>query len=474
MTTNQRLDNMPQFELTAEQQALKERARELAREVIEPRAAEVDRTEQYPWDNVEALRDAGFMGMTIPEAYGGQGRSFLDVALVIDQMAQVCGVTGRITVEANMGAISALMQYGTETQKRLGAGLVLAGDKPAICITEPGAGSAASEMTTRADKRGDGYVINGKKHWITGGSVSRLHLVFARVFDEDGVEQGIGGFIAVRDETPGLKIGRREPAMGLRGIPETEILFEDMEVPAERVLMPPRGFGRGFADLMNVYNSQRVGAAAVALGIADGAYQHALAYVGEREQFGRPLAEFQGMQWMLADMSVQVAAARLMIHKAAASAGPVSGRDPGRPGQDLCGRHGDQGHQRRAPVLRSARLLPQPATRAHGAGRPDVHHRWRHRADSAHGRGVTHPGAQVAADAGRVQPAGGKGVGRVLTDPPLRTEHRLTSMSVHAKRRGCRPAAMRRPSLHRAADAKWASMTASKAAAFVPFIDLVW
>ena len=204
MTTNQRLDNMPQFELTAEQQALKERARELAREVIEPRAAEVDRTEQYPWDNVKALREAGFMGMTIPPAYGGQGRSFLDVALVIDEMAQVCGVTGRITVEANMGAISALMQYGTETQKRLGAGLVLAGDKPAICITEPGAGSAASEMTTRADKRGDGYVVNGKKHWITGGSVSRLHLVFARVFDEDGVEQGIGGFIAVRDETPGL------------------------------------------------------------------------------------------------------------------------------------------------------------------------------------------------------------------------------------------------------------------------------
>ena len=118
-------------------------------------------------------------------AYGGQGRSFLDTTLVIDEMAQACGVTGRIAVEANMGAISALMHYGTETQKRLGAELVLAGDKPAICITEPGAGSAASEMTTRADQRGDGYVINGTKHWITGGGVSRLHLVFARVFDED-------------------------------------------------------------------------------------------------------------------------------------------------------------------------------------------------------------------------------------------------------------------------------------------------
>ena len=322
MTMNERLDNAPQFELTAEQQALKERARELARAVVEPRAAEVDRTEQYPWDNVEALRDAGFMGMTIPRAYGGQGRSFLDTTLVIDEMAQACGVTGRIVVEANMGAISALMHYGTEEQKQLGAELVLAGDKPAICITEPGAGSAAGEMTTRADKRGDGYVINGMKHWITGGGVSRLHLVFARVFDEHGVEQGIGGFIAIRDETPGLKIGTREPAMGLRGIPETEVLFEDMEIPADRVLMPPRGFGRGFADLMNVYNSQRVGAATVALGIADGAYRLALAYVGEREQFGRPIAEFQGLQWMLADMSIQIAAARLMIRTAAASAAP--------------------------------------------------------------------------------------------------------------------------------------------------------
>ena len=319
---NDRRDNIPQFELTAAQQALGERARTLAREVIEPRAAEVDRTEEYPWDNVDALRDAGFMGMTIPESYGGQGRGFLDAALVIEEMAQVCGVTGRIVVEANMGAISALMHYGTEEQKRLGADLVLSGDKPAICITEPGAGSAAGEMATRADKRGDDYVVNGAKHWITGGGVSRLHLVFARVFDEQGVEQGIGGFIAVRDETPGLIVGRREPAMGLRGIPETEVRFEDMVIPAGRVVLPPGGFRRGFADLMNAYNAQRVGAATVALGIAQGAYRLALDYVGEREQFGRPLAEFQGLQWMLADMSTQLVAARLLIHKAAASAAP--------------------------------------------------------------------------------------------------------------------------------------------------------
>src|SRR3546814_7328598 len=148
-------------------------------------------------------------------------------------MARVCGVTGRIAVEANMGAVSAIMAYGSEAQKRLAAEQVLAGDKPAICITEPGAGSAATEMTTRADKRGDRYVLNGGKHWITGGGVSRLHLIFARVFD-NGVEQGIGGFIALRDPeagTPkGLRIGKREPTMGLRGIPETEVLFEDLEI----------------------------------------------------------------------------------------------------------------------------------------------------------------------------------------------------------------------------------------------------
>ena len=310
------------FSLTRDQRALQAGARELAEGVFAARAAEIDRTEAYPWDNVRDMTDAGFFGMTIPKDYGGGGRSYLDTVLVIEEMAKVCGPSGRIAVEANMGAIGAIMAYGSEDQKKLAAGLVLDGDKPAICITEPEAGSAATEMTTRAELRGNRYVVNGMKHWITGGGVSRLHLVFARVFDESGEEQGIGGFIAVRDETPGLKIGRREPAMGLRGIPETEVVFEDMEVPAERVLMPPRGFGRGFADLMNVYNSQRVGAATVALGIADGAYRRALAHVGEREQFGRPLAEFQGLQWMLADMSIQIAAARLMIHKAAASAAP--------------------------------------------------------------------------------------------------------------------------------------------------------
>src|SRR5262249_14525379 len=174
--------------LTTAQLELQKRARALARETIAPRAAEVDRSEQYPWDNVKALVDAGFFGMTIPKAHGGPGLGFLEAALVVDEMAQVCGVSGRIVVEANMGAISAVMHYGTDAQKKLAAELVLSGDKPAICITEPGAGSAASEMTTRAMRKGNGYIINGGKHWITGGALSNLHLVFPPTFHQGAPE----------------------------------------------------------------------------------------------------------------------------------------------------------------------------------------------------------------------------------------------------------------------------------------------
>ena len=229
------------WHLTEDQLRLQSQARELAQTVIAPRAAEVDEAQEYPWPNVEALQEAGFTGMTVPPEYGGPGKSFLDAVLVVEEMAKVCGVTGRIAVEANMGAISAVMAYGTEQQKKLAADLVLHGDKPAICITEPGAGSSASLMTTRADRRGDEYVINGTKHWITGGTVSRLHLIFARVFDEQGNEEGIGGFLSLRDETPGLTFGRREPTMGLRAIPEMEVIFEDMVVGPDMVLMPPSG-----------------------------------------------------------------------------------------------------------------------------------------------------------------------------------------------------------------------------------------
>jgi len=314
--------------LSSDEQALQARARAFAEKVVRPRAAEIDASEQYPWDVVSALAEAGFLGMTIPVAYGGQGRSFLDAVLVIEEMARCCTVTARIVVETNMGALSTVMAYGNEAQQRLAAGLVLAGDKPAICITEPDAGSDTTAMTTRADRRGDGYVINGRKHWITGAGVSRLHLIFARVFDETGAELGIGGFLAVRQHSDitakGLRVIRRERTMGLRGMPEGELLFEDLEVPASMAVLPPSGFRRGFADLMTAYNSQRVGAGSVAMGIAAGALDLAVAWVKQREQFGRPIGEFQGLQWMLADMQTQLTASRLMLYQAARSRGEGS------------------------------------------------------------------------------------------------------------------------------------------------------
>ena len=308
--------------LSPRQLALQERASTFAREVVRPRAAAIDREEAYPFDIVTKLAQAGFLGMTMPRALGGQDASFLDAVLVAEEMAKCCSVTARIVVETNMGALSTVMAYGSEAQKQLFARLVSAGDKPAICITEPDAGSDATAMATRADQRGNTYVINGRKHWITGAGVSRLHLIFARVYDEKGEELGIGGFLAVRDEAKGLHVTKREQTMGLRGMPEGELTFEDLQVPAEMVVLPPSGFRRGFAELMNAYNSQRVGAGSVAIGIAAGALELALGWAKTREQFGRPIAEFQGLQWMLADMQTQLTASRLMLYQAARSRGP--------------------------------------------------------------------------------------------------------------------------------------------------------
>jgi alkylation response protein AidB-like acyl-CoA dehydrogenase len=306
--------------LTPEQRSLQLRARELAQGPFAATAADTDRTEQYPWANVALLRDAGFMGMTLPTRVGGQGRSYHDAVIVIEEIARACATMGRITVEANMGAIGAIARYGTEPQLQLAAAAVLSGDKPAICISEPGAGSAASEMTTRADRRGDHYILNGEKYWITGGGVSRLHLIFARVFDA-GVAQGIGGFLCLRDgDAPReLVVGERLYAMGVRGIPETHLEFHDLAIHKSMLVVPPGGLARSFAALMAAYNAQRVGAGTVALGIAQGAFDEAVAYAKRRHQFGRPIAEFQGLQWMLADMSIQLDAARLLLHAAACS-----------------------------------------------------------------------------------------------------------------------------------------------------------
>ncbi|WP_371154092.1 acyl-CoA dehydrogenase family protein [Jannaschia sp. 2305UL9-9] len=280
---------------------------------LRARAATWDRERRYCHDNVADLTEAGLMGMSIPPHLGGPGLSLGQIIPIVAAVSGACTLTGRILVEGNMGALSAVMAYGTPAQQQRAAALVLAGDKPAICITEPGAGSDARSMVTRATRVRGGWHLNGVKHWITGGGISRLHLVFART------EVGIRGFLAFPG--PGLTVARLERTMGLCGMPEAELRFTDHFVPDDMALP-----NATFADLIDAYNTQRVGAATIALGVATEAARLAADYLGERRQFGRPLADFQGLQWMLADMDTELAAARLLIEDAAASANPFPDR----------------------------------------------------------------------------------------------------------------------------------------------------
>lgn len=310
------------FQLDDDQTKLVELADRIGREQFAPKAARWDRNHEYPYENVEVLRDVGFLGMTIPKRFGGPERPLIDVVLVIEQIAKYCGVTARIVVESNMGALGCIMAYGTEPQQRETARRILEeGDKPVIAMTEPNAGTDLTSLKTRAVERDGSYVINGTKHWITGGGISKTNLIFARILDRAGNDQGIGG-ILVDKGTPGFVIGRVEDAMGLRGIPETELIFQDCEVSATNlVIRDPKD---GFKKLMNGYNAQRVGASTVALGIAQGAHDLAVNYMCKREAFGKKLRDFQGLSWMMADGAMRLDAVRLMIYRAACNARRLS------------------------------------------------------------------------------------------------------------------------------------------------------
>jgi len=306
------------FQLNEAQNLLVELADRMGREQFAPKAARWDREHEYPYENVEALRSAGLLGMTIPKKFGGPERPLIDVVLAIEQIAKYCGVTARIVVETNMGALGCVMAYGSEAQQRELARRVLEeGDKPAIGMTEPGAGTDLTALKTRAVERDGGYVVDGTKHWITGGGISKTNLIFARIIDREGKDQGIGG-ILVDLGTPGFTIGRVEDAMGLRGIPEAELIFENCEVPAANLVV--RDAKDGFKKLMNGYNAQRIGASSVALGIARGAHDLALDYMGQRAAFGKKLKEFQGLDWMMAESEMQLEAARLLVYRAACNA----------------------------------------------------------------------------------------------------------------------------------------------------------
>jgi len=310
------------FQLTDEQKQLIDLLNELGRKEFAGKAARWDENHEYPWDNVHRLRACGLLGMTIPENYGGQGRPLIDAILAIETAAKYCGVTARILVETNMGALGCVMAYGTDDQrKRVAARILSQGDKPAIGMTEPEAGTALTDLQTRAVKQGEKYVINGTKHWITGGGISLTYLIFVR-FIEDGKDLGIGG-ILVDKGTSGFSFGTVERAMGLRGIPETELIFENCEVPGENVVVNGEG-SQSFKKLMYGYNGQRVGASAVALGIAQGAHDLAVGWMKKRKAFGRPISEFQGLQWMMAEGEIKLHAARLLIYRAACNARDLS------------------------------------------------------------------------------------------------------------------------------------------------------
>jgi len=306
------------FSLSKEQKRIIEDLEELGKREFAPKASRWDKNHEYPYENLELLKRMGVLGMTIPEKFGGPECPLIHAILAIETVAKYCGVTARLIVETNMGALGCIMAYGTEEQCKMVAHRILVeGDKPAIGMTEPEAGTALTDLTTRADKKGDCWVINGRKHWITGGGISRTNLIFVRFF-ADGRELGIGG-ILVDKGTPGFTFGRVEKAMGLRGIPETELLFDDCVVPKENVVVMGDG-QEGMKKLMWGYNGQRVGASAVALGIAMGAHDLAVEYMLQRKAFGKTLSEFQGLQWEMAQSEIKLAAAHLLVCQAACNA----------------------------------------------------------------------------------------------------------------------------------------------------------
>ena len=305
------------FELTPEQQELRQLAAKVAREVYAPKAAQwdADRT-TLPEDEVKRLADLGFLGLALPEEYGGQGGTLLDAMIVIEELAKECRPAAFQVFESNTGPIRVLEYFGTEEQKREYIPRSTSGEiTMGVAISEPEAGSAATDMKTKARRDGDEYVINGSKRWITGGGHASHYLLYCRLNDEPGAK-GIGGII-VPKETPGLTFGAREKLMGFRGIPSADLYFDDARVPAENLVVEAGGFKK----LFGVFSIERMGNSTMSLAIGQASLDRAKAYVETREQFGRPLIEFQNTQMVIADMAMQVEAARLLLYRAAYNAG---------------------------------------------------------------------------------------------------------------------------------------------------------
>ncbi len=301
------------YQLPEEHQAVREAVRAICEDKVAPHAAETDEKGEFPQASYEALRAGDFHAPHIPEAYGGAGADALATAIVIEEVARVCATTSLIPAVNKLGTMPLLLA-GSEQLKQRYLPPVARGEAMfSYCLSEPEAGSDAASMRTRAVRDGDHYIINGVKRWITNAGVSEFYTVFA-VTDPEAGSRGITAFVVEKSD-PGVSFGALEKKLGIKGSPTREVYFDEVRIPADRVIGTP---GEGFRIAMRTLDHTRVTIAAQAVGIAQGALDHALAYVKERRQFGRSIAEFQGVQFMLADMAMKLEAARQMTYTAAA------------------------------------------------------------------------------------------------------------------------------------------------------------
>ena len=301
------------FQLTDEQQMIRKMARDFAEKEIVPVAKETDAEGKFPWEIIRKMAALGFLGLPFPEEYGGAGADNVSLAIVMEEIARVCGSTA-ITLDAHTSLCSEpIYLFGTEAQKRKYLPKLCNGEWiGAFGLTEPGAGSDAGATKTRAVRDGNEWVINGQKCFITNGSIADVVIITA-VTDPGRGTRGISSFI-VEKGTPGFRPGRDEEKMGLKGSITSELFFEDCHIPAENLLGKEN---EGFKQFLVTLDGGRIAIAAMALGLAQGAFERALAYSKERVQFGQPICNFQAIQWMLADMATEIDAARLLVYRAA-------------------------------------------------------------------------------------------------------------------------------------------------------------
>ena len=301
------------FGLTREQELVRQMVREFAVNEVKPIAAEIDETERFPMENVKKMGELGMMGILFPKELGGAGGDVLSYIISVEELSKVCGTTGVILSAHTSLCASLIYENGTPAQKEKYLVPLAKGEKiGAFGLTEPGAGTDAAGQQTTAVLDGDNYILNGSKIFITNGGVADTFIVFAMTDKSQGT-RGISAFI-VEKGFPGFSIGKKEDKLGIRASSTTELIFENCVVPKENLIGKE---GKGFGIAMKTLDGGRIGIAAQALGIAEGAYEETIKYMKERKQFGRSLSAFQGLQWMIAEMETKIEAAKLLVYKAA-------------------------------------------------------------------------------------------------------------------------------------------------------------